>query len=55
MAVVPLPELIYKPRALTAGQAMAATKENFRTVATALAEFTSPMLDEALRLLNADT
>lgn len=54
MAVVPPASLVYRERALTAGQAMAAAKENFRTVATALAEFKPEMLDEALRILNAD-
>jgi hypothetical protein len=46
--------LTYRERALTAGQAMAAAKENFRTVSTALAEFKPEMLDEALRILQAD-
>lgn len=54
MSITPPDSFIYHGLALTAGQAMAATKENFRTVATALSEFTSPMLDEALRLLQAD-
>lgn len=54
MAVVPPSALLHRARALTAGQAMAATKENYRTVAAALAEFTVPMLDEALRILQAD-
>ena len=55
IAVTPPASLIYRGRLLTPGQAMAASKENFRTVATALSEFTAPMLDEALRLLRADT
>jgi hypothetical protein len=46
--------LLYRERLLTPKQAMAAAKENFRTVAAALGEFTAPMLDEALRLLQAD-
>lgn len=54
MAVVPPAELVYRERALTASQAMAAAKENFRAVATALSEFTAPMLDEAIRVLAAD-
>lgn len=54
ISVVPPSALVYRERALTDGQAMAAAKENFRTVATALSEFTPPMLDEALRLLQAD-
>ena len=55
VAVSPPSHLIFRERALTPGQAMAATKENLRTVATALTEFTAPMLDETLRLLQADT
>jgi hypothetical protein len=54
IAVVPPAALIYRERALTAGQAMAAAKENLRTVATALSEFTAPMLDQALRLFEGD-
>lgn len=54
IAVTPPATLVYSGRALSAGQAMAAAKENYRTVATALDEFTAPMLDEALRLLQAD-
>lgn len=54
ISVAPPAGLVYRERALTDGQAMAAAKENFRTVASALSEFTPPMLDEALRLLQAD-
>ena len=45
----------FRERALTAGQAMAAKREDFGTVARALADFTAPMLDEALRLLETDS
>lgn len=45
----------HKDKLLTAGQAMAAKREDFGTVARALADFTVPMLDEALRLLRAET
>lgn len=55
MAVMPTSAMLYHERALTAGQAMAVGKENLRTVATALTEFTVSMLDEAIRLLQADT
>lgn len=54
MAVNAPAHLTYREGALTAGQAMAAAKENFRTVATALSEFKAPMLNQALRLLQAD-
>ena len=53
MAVTPPLDLVYRERALTAGQAMAAARENFRTVATALTELRPAMLDEALRILEA--
>lgn len=54
LSVIPGSALVYRERALTAFQAMAASKENFRTVATALSEFTKPMLDEAMRLFTSD-
>jgi hypothetical protein len=54
ISVTPPAMMLYRARVLTPGQAMAAAKENFKTVANALAEFTAPMLDEALRLLSAD-
>lgn len=55
ISVVPPAALVYREGALTAGQAMAAAKENLRTVATALSAFTAPMLDQALRLFEGDT
>lgn len=54
MAVTPPPGMVYQEHALTAGQAMASAKENFRTVSTALTEFSAPALDQALRVLQAD-
>lgn len=45
---------IYKHPLLSAGQAMAAKREDFRTVANALADFTPAVLTEALRLLETD-
>lgn len=54
MAINAPAKFVYWEGALTAGQAMAAMKENFRTVATALTEFKVPALDQALRLLQAD-
>jgi hypothetical protein len=53
-AVTPLRASIFRDRLLTAGQAMAAKREDFRTVANALADFTPAMLTEALRLLEAE-
>lgn len=54
MAVSAPAQFVYQEGALSAGQAMAAARENFRTVATALADFTPEMLDQALRLFQAD-
>lgn len=54
MAATPARSLVYREGALTAGQAMAASKEKFRTVMTALAEFKPAALDQALRLFEAD-
>ncbi len=53
-AVTPVRSAIYKHALLSPGQAMAAKREDFRTVASALADFTPPMLTEALRLLEAE-
>lgn len=47
-------EFLYSGKVLTAGQAMAAVKENYRTVVTALGEFKPAMLDEAIRIMKAD-
>lgn len=42
---------VYKHSLLTAGQAMAAKREDFNTVARALADFTPVLITEALRVL----
>jgi hypothetical protein len=55
ISVAAAPDALHKSRALTPFQAMAAIKENYRTVSTALGELKPAMLDEALRLLTADT
>lgn len=54
MAAVPASNRVYTERALTPGQMMAAHKERFRIVNDALHEFTPAMLDQALRLFEAD-
>lgn len=54
MAVMALPHQVYEGIALTAGQAMAAARENVKTVSIALGEFTPAMLDQALRLLESE-
>lgn len=55
MAVTPPAEFIWKDKLLTAGQKMAASKESFRTVASALAELDAKVLDEAIHLLETDS
>jgi hypothetical protein len=45
---------VFVERALTAGQAMASKREDFRTVASALADFTPDLLTQALRLLEGE-
>ncbi len=45
---------LFSGRTRTPGQAMAASREDFRTVARALAEFQTNLLNEALRVLEAD-
>lgn len=54
-AVEPPVSLKFRHGVLTPNQAMAAKREDFRTVAAALADFTPAMLAEALRLLEAET
>src|ERR1700723_439373 len=45
----------FRDRLLTPKQAMAAKREDFKTVASALADFTAPILTEALRLLETES
>lgn len=45
---------VYRDRLLTAGQKMAEKREDFRTVAATLADFSPKVLSEAMRLLEAD-
>ena len=54
MAVTVPRELVYRERALTAGQAMAAQRESYKTVSIALTDFKPAVLDEAIRMLTAD-
>lgn len=53
-AVTPKKASIFKHAVLSAGQLMASKREDFGTVARALADFTPDMLTEALRVLEAD-
>ncbi len=55
MAVNQPDSLVYRERALTPGQAMAAKRENYKTVLAALVEFKAPVLDQALRLFESDS
>lgn len=54
-AVTPPRDAVFKQRLLSASQAMASKREDFRTVASALVDFTPTMLTEALRLLQAES
>lgn len=54
-AVTPPRSAVFKHALLSPGQAMAAKREDFRTVASALADFTPPVLTEALRLLESES
>ncbi len=54
-AVEPPRHLAFRHALLTPGQAMAAKREDFGTVARALADFTPEMLAEAMRLLQAES
>ncbi|MGR4927242.1 hypothetical protein ACIPUD_10575 [Bradyrhizobium sp. CAR08] len=54
LAVVPPAALVHRGRVLDPYQAAAAVRENVKTVSTALAEYGPKVLDEALRLLEAD-
>jgi hypothetical protein len=54
MHVNPARSYVYREGALTAGQAMAAQRENTRIVGVALGEFKPAALDQAIRILSAD-
>lgn len=54
MSVRPSARLVYDGLVLTAGQAMAASLENVKTVETALREFKPAHLDEALRVFESE-
>lgn len=54
VSIYPPAHLVYREGALTAGQAMAAARENYRTVLTALAEFKPQLLDDALRVFQGE-
>ncbi len=53
-AQVPRSDLVYRNRALTAGQAIAAKREDFGTLNRGLAEFSRDHVAQALTLLEAD-
>lgn len=54
LAVDPPSRLVHSRRDLTPHQAMAAMRENVETVKTALSEFSTGLLDEAIRVLSSD-
>jgi len=54
LAVTPPTVLVYREGALSAGQAMAASRESCKTVLRALGDFKAPMLDQALRLFEGE-
>lgn len=54
LALRPLPGMLFKRTILSSGQAMAAKREDFKTVMHALDEFTQPHLETALTLLRSD-
>lgn len=54
LSVTPPASMVYTGRTLTAGQAMAEKREDFKTVMHALNEFTQPMIEQALTLLKSD-
>lgn len=55
LAIVPAKENIYVRRTMTAGQKMAELREDYKTMITALNEFTKPMLEQAVKLLKTDS
>jgi len=54
MSVKPAAKAIYKRGALTAGQAMAKKREDFKNVSAALKDFDTATLGQAIRLLKSD-
>lgn len=54
-ALTPPREIIYRRSVLTAGQAMAEKREDFKTVMTALNEFSLPVIEQALTLLRTES
>jgi len=54
MSVKPAAKAIYKRGALTAGQAMAEKREDFKNVSAALKDFDTATLGQAIRLLKSD-
>jgi len=54
LSAVPPKAMVYTERALTAGQAMAEKREDFKNLARALAEYAPPAIHQALALLKSD-
>lgn len=53
LSVTPPTSMVYRGRAMTAGQAMAEKVQDFGTVSRGLAEFTPPTIETALTLLRS--
>ncbi len=53
-AFAPHPSMIFNRATQTAGQAMAERKEDFKNLQVALSEFTLPVIEQALTLLETD-
>lgn len=53
-AIVPLKSMVFRSRLLTAGQAMAEKKEDFKNVVRALSEFNKDNLAVAVSILSSD-
>jgi hypothetical protein len=55
LSVTPPDAMVFRRSTQTAGQAMAEKREDFKTVMTALNEFTPPMIEQAVTLLQTDS
>lgn len=54
-SVMPPQEMVFRRTVLTAGQTMAEKREDYRTIQRALAEFTKPVIAQALTLLQTES
>jgi hypothetical protein len=54
LSAFPPARLVYRETALTAGQKMAAKREDYITISRALSEYPAEIIDQAIRLFDAD-